>query len=665
MAIDHARMKKALHAAKINLQSEQIGEDLSRKAEVSQESIAEALVTIKDYAAKMSPETLSQVSQVRREQLEQSAGYKMHKKSRSELERIVDNHNEAKERALLPSFKLTSEDTQELMEIDDSTDEGQQALKDLFDKHAAKELLNKEERAERRRGLSEFEKTIIGGPLSSLRREEDIPEEDEKVLPRTKKLAADLMELVDDGKVDLEEDLDELVELGFDSAAAAYCKLLMAKRTAAELASENPVTYKEASELAARMVADRLIPEDSLHSQTNELLALVRPAFDSMKRFVVARSTKPPTVDELKAAIAREEGDLSQEAEDIITKEAAKLARAMSRVGLIAKDSFEQQAKEMSKWSTASYKSMWDMVEKAGHPQPMVNSRNWRAGSDIANANHSRLVRGSTASLPPQSALVSESLDAVKKYMAQDTGVEKEVVINDPVPRRSIQEVVKEAHDKTSHSKPINLSSYKKRGSIKDRKEEADSKTTEEPAFIKELREARELLAKFDETFVDAKVEMMKAREAVLSEERNYDGSRLHEDTSSLHKLSKAHLSAQRNFAIIDKVYKQAFKKFEQIDVDQVTTEELNEVLKNYQATDEHTDLDAIFGGKYRTGDDNFYKWLARKKKFLSAEEAAEMFTDMVSNFPDEVADAFKKDKRSAGAVAPHSHEDASTRKLH
>lgn len=323
--------------------------------------------------------------------------------------------------------------------------------------------------------------------------------------------------------------------------------------------------------------------------------------------------------------------------EAMATDEATKLAHMMIRVGLIGESSFEQQVEEIKTWGPDALRSMWSMVEKATKPstEPKVEARKWGSGSEIAKAHHAH----------QQSVLE-------KAYQKANT--EKEVVIDEPNSHKSINEAIKEAEAKKGSKRTISKP-YTKRGSIKEMKEESDRKTAEEPKFITELREAREFLEKFDETFACAKVEALKAKDSMLREEQKYDGTQRHSDTNELRKLTKAHMKAQRDFAIIEKVYNQAFERFSKVDVEQASVEELEEALRNYRAGDEDTDFDALFGGKYRTGDDPYYKWLARKKKFISAEEAAELFTDMVSNFPEEVAGAFKKDKRSAGAVTPLS----------
>lgn len=323
--------------------------------------------------------------------------------------------------------------------------------------------------------------------------------------------------------------------------------------------------------------------------------------------------------------------------EAMATDEATKLAHMMIRVGLIGESSFEQQVEEIKTWGPDAMRSMWSMVEKATKPsnEPKVEARKWGSGSEIAKAHHAH----------QQSVLE-------KAYQKANT--EKEVVIDEPSSHKSINEAIKEAEARKGSKRTISKP-YTKRGSIKEMKEESDRKTAEEPKFITELREAREFLEKFDETFACAKVEALKAKDSMLREEQKYDGTQRHSDTDELRKLTKAHMKAQRDFAIIEKVYNQAFDRFSKVDVEQASVEELEEALRNYRAGDEDTDFDALFGGKYRTGDDPYYKWLARKKKFISAEEAAELFTDMVSNFPEEVAGAFKKDKRSAGAVTPLS----------
>lgn len=336
--------------------------------------------------------------------------------------------------------------------------------------------------------------------------------------------------------------------------------------------------------------------------------------------------------------------------EAMATDEATKLAHMMTRVGLIEESSLEQQVEEIKTWGPDALKSMWSMVEKATKPsnEPKVEARKWGAGSELAKAHHAH-VKG----------VLEEA------YKRTNREEEKEVVIDEPKYRKSIKEAIQEAEAKKSDSKRTISKPYTKRGSIKEMKEESDRKTVEEPKFITELREAREFLEKFDETFACAKVEALKAKDSMLQEEQKYDGTKKHEDTDVLRQLTKAHMKAQRDFAIIEKVYNQAFERFSKIDVKQASVEELEEALRNYRAGDEQTDIDALFGGKYKSGDDPYYKWLARKKKFISAEEAAELFTDMVSNFPSEVAGAFKKDKRSAGAVAPHTQGDLSPNKMY
>jgi len=556
MAVDHARMKKALHEAKINLQSEQVGVDLNKK-EVSQESIADALTTIKDYAAKMSPETLDQVSAERRKQiLEETAGAKMHKGFKSDYDKIMNSQAKAKELVeAINGVVISAEDSVTLMNVDDSTDEGQKIIADMYLKY------------------------------------------------------------------------------------------------------EGAVSDDEATELAKKMHKGKLIPEDSIGAQVSELMRLDRKAFESMERFVHARNEPAPSVADIKASLGAPDISTKEGRAEVreslqrfdVNLDCRELANEMLAKGMITESAYEGQVDELAKLDRAGFKSMERFVKYSGIEKkdttpeaisdPLVQARNWGAGSDIADAHKKR------HSIPS-----SELREAIR------CNVEKEIVIDEPSFRQSIHSVAEKAHNRVGQSKPINLSSYKKRGSIKDRKEESDLKTREEPAFITELREARELLEKFDETFVKAKVEMVRAKEAMLREEGHYNGAKCHEDTSDLYALTKAQLTAQRDFAIIDKVYKQAFKRFALVDVEQATVEELNKVMENYKAADEHTDLDTLFGGKYRTGDDNFYKWLALKRKVISAEEAAELLTDMVGNLPSEMAGVM--DKRSAGAVAGHTALD-------
>lgn len=335
-------------------------------------------------------------------------------------------------------------------------------------------------------------------------------------------------------------------------------------------------------------------------------------------------------------------GTIEEEKPEQTNSEAVKLASAMLRAGLINASSYDTQVSEIMNWNEDVLKAMWKMVDEASKPfgEPKVEARKWGVGSDIAKANKER-----------KHEQFNSYVDAAKK--AQIDSIEKEIVIDKPTVRKSIKETVTEAQEKKTHpiSKP-----YVNRGSIKDRKEESDRKTTEEPRFIAEIREAREFLERFDETFASAKVAAIKAKEAMLQEEQKYNGTKIHSDTKNLHKLIKEHIKAQRNFAIIDKVYKQAFSRFKKVDVEQVSVQDIEEALKNYQAGDTQSDLVSLFGGKYRTGDESYYKWLARKRKLYSEKQAADL-VESVINLSEDVADKFMKGK--AVGLARHTQDES------
>lgn len=431
------------------------------------------------------------------------------------------------------------------------------------------------------------------------------------------RVSEEINKMVSAGTIDPSRDFPGLIEQGLDQAAVDLWKDKSAGEKMHEASKKDLENMaKRHEDLHEKAEKVQVAESEMIDKAVDEMTSLIQNA-DNMEPHDIAISK------EISAAM--------------VADEATKLAHEMTRVGLIDNSGFEGQVEEMKTWEPDAFKAMWSMVEKAAKPlnEPKVEARKWGSGSDIAKENRKRKE------------------DQFASLMSNKQVEEKEVVIDRPTVQKSIKEAFDEVKDKKSArliSKP-----YTKRGSIKDRKEESDRKTAEEPAFIAELREAREFLDKFDNIFADAKVDALRAQEAMLHEEQQYNGSKIHTQADNLHKLTREHMKTQRDFAIIDKIYKQAFDRFAKVDVEQASVAELEQALKDYQAADEHTDIDALFGGKYRTGDDPYYKWLARKKKFISAEEAAELFTDMVNNFPEEAAEVFRKDKRSAGAFTQAS----------
>jgi hypothetical protein len=109
---------------------------------------------------------------------------------------------------------------------------------------------------------------------------------------------------------------------------------------------------------------------------------------------------------------------------------------------------------------------------------------------------------------------------------------------------------------------------------------------------------------------------MLKAKEAMLNEESKFDGTKNYTDATVLINLTKKHLSAQRDFAIIDKIYKQAFKAFEKSDVEQASAEEIKKAMENFRpAQTEQSELDNLLGGSYHSGDESYNSRMSRIKK--------------------------------------------------